>query len=519
MHSPSDARLPWAAKPFVVAAVVAALGLSACSGSGAPSSAAGGANRAPVPSTAAPKAAAGSGQATAGADRAPSAVPTAGPRRDFTLTDPAKDPLSTFALDIDTGSYTRARDALSSGREVSPSEVRTEEFVNYFEQDYQAPADGLDVAVDGATLPIGQGRRIVRVGVRSADVDERNRSDANLALVVDCSGSMADANKMPMTKAALGTLARSLRPTDRVAIVCYSTTAQVLLAPTPASEREAILGAIEGLHPQASTNVEAGLDLGYQQARAMQGAGRMTRVVLVSDGVANVGGTSPEAILGRIGSAAREGISLISIGVGITGYNDRLLEQLADKGEGWHAYVDSQAEADRLFGTGLASALVVTARQAKAQVQFDPSQVAGYRLLGYENRAVADRDFRNDAVDGGEIFAGHSSTALYEVALRSDAGDKPLLTATVRYADPNGKVVERQRSLAADQTTAPVAQASKRLHQDVVVALLADQLMRGPWSSQTSVGDLRAQANVLGARLPEDKDVLELIRLIGKLPA
>ena len=256
--------------------------------------------------------------------------------RDSGTTDPHEDALSTFSLDIDTGSYTRFRDAVNQGKPIVPSEVRTEEFVNYFEQGYGAPREGLDVSIDAAALPFAEGHRLVRVGIKSADADVESRSDADLVLVVDCSGSMGDAGKMETTKAALRTLAASLRATDRVAMVCYSTEAEVALEPTAASDRQAVDRAIDALEPQASTNAEAGLTLGYDLARFMHQEGRMSRVILVSDGVANVGDTTPGGILERISTQARAGTSLISVGVGIQNYNDHLLEQLADRGDGWH---------------------------------------------------------------------------------------------------------------------------------------------------------------------------------------
>ncbi|HRW19781.1 MAG TPA: von Willebrand factor type A domain-containing protein [Dermatophilaceae bacterium] len=447
----------------------------------------------------------------------PGPQPTTIPSRNDPMTDPGKDPLSTFALDVDTGSYTRFRDATLQGRPVSAAGVRTEEFVNYFEQEYAAPADGLAVSVDGARLPFDESRRVVRVGVRSPDLADAERPDVNLELVVDCSGSMSEAGKMATTKQALGVLVRALRPADRVGMVCYSTTARVLLAPTPVSERDAILAAIDTLQPEASTNVAAGLDLGFAQARTMPAEGRLTRVVLISDGVANVGATSPAAILDRVGASAREGISLISIGVGIADYNDLLLEQLADKGEGWHAYVDSPAEAERIFARRLTSSLVIAARQAKVQVSFDASRVAAYRLVGYENRAVADRDFRNDAVDGGEVFVGRSATALYEVVLREGAGDGPIATATVRYQLPGGSTAERVAGLASKDTTRALDAAPRRLHQDVVVALVADRLAGGPWSRRTTLADLSAQTAAVTARIDGDRDVAELASLVGRL--
>ena len=228
------------------------------------------------------------------------------------MTDPREDALSTFALDIDTGSYTRFRDAVNQGSSISPSEVRTEEFVNYFEQGYQAPREGLDVSIDAAALPFREGHRLVRVGISSAAADSESRSDADLVLVVDCSGSMSEAGKMETTKARCTPSPPRCVDTDRVAMVCYSTEAEVLLEPTKASDRRAIDRAIDSLQPQASTNAEAGLSLGYDLARSMERKGRMSRVVLVSDGVANVGATGPSQILERISTQARAGTHLIS---------------------------------------------------------------------------------------------------------------------------------------------------------------------------------------------------------------
>lgn len=434
------------------------------------------------------------------------------------LTDPSEDAQSTFALDIDTGSYTRFRDATRNGIDLPQNEIRTEEFVNYFEQDYEAPQDGLGVSIDATTLPFERDHRLVRVGIRSADVDDRQRLDANLVLVVDCSGSMSEAGKMETTKAALRRLASALRSDDRVAMVCYSTEADLVLRPTSAERRQAFLGAIERLSPQASTNAEAGLALGYDVAAQMRadsaGERRMTRVVLISDGVANVGETSTGGILERIGSETRHGINLVSVGVGMNDYNDELLEQLADRGDGWHVYVDTVAEAERVFATDLTGSLVVTARDAKAQVEFDPEVVAGYRLIGYENRAVADDDFRDDSVDGGEVFAGHATTALYDVQLREGSGRGRFVTATVRYQDNHGEAVERTAELSDAECATDLADASPRLHQDLVVALLTDRLTGGPWSERVSPAILREAASSLPGRLDGDRDVAELAELV-----
>ncbi|MDT0164618.1 von Willebrand factor type A domain-containing protein [Actinotalea sp. AC32] len=439
------------------------------------------------------------------------------PPADPVMTDPGQDALSTFALDIDTGSYTRFRDAALNGMSIDPSEVRTEEFVNYFAQDYATPEAGLGVSIDAAVLPFRPEHRLVRVGITSAPASNVSRTDADLVLVVDCSGSMSEAGKMETTRAALRTLVSSLRPTDRVAMVCYSTEARVVLEPTPLSERDGVLAAVEGLSPQESTNAAAGLALGYDLAMSMRTEGRMTRVVLISDGVANVGETDPDGILARISTQAKAGINLVSVGVGITTYNDHLLEQLADQGDGWHVYIDSDAEAERVFGTGLTGSLVVAATDARAQVEFDPAQVSGYRLLGYENRAVADEDFRNDAIDGGEVFAGHATTALYEVALREGSSAEPFVRATVRYLDDAGRAVERTGTLSGADVATSLGEASPRLRQDLVVAVLTDRLVGGPWSSLVSDSDLRREAKALTKVLDGDPDVTQLVQLVDRV--
>ena len=455
------------------------------------------------------------------ADGYDSAVPVAPETpRDPSLTDPQQDARSTFALDIDTGSYTRFRDAVRNGYRPDPYEVRTEEFVNYFEQDYRVPREGLGVSIDAAALPFRPDHRLVRVGIRSADVSAEQRPDADLVLVVDCSGSMSEAGKMETTRSALRTLVANLRATDRLAMVCYSTTAAVALEPTWAGDRRRVDAAIDALRPSDTTNAEAGLTLGYDLAGRMRDEGRMTRVVLVSDGVANVGDTTSGGILERIGTEARAGTNLVSVGVGIATYDDQLLEQLADRGDGWHVYVDGPAEAERVFATGLTGSLVVTAHDAKAQVEFDPAQVAGYRLLGYENRALSDEDFRDDSVDGGEVTAGHATTALYDVQLRGGAGGpEPFVTATVRYRDGSGRVVERWERLADAECAPHPAAASPRLHQDLVLAMLTDQLTRGPWSQYLSPEEVRAEAYRLPAALREDPDVVELVTLVDRAVA
>jgi Ca-activated chloride channel family protein len=431
----------------------------------------------------------------------------------------SEDPLSTFGLDVDTGSYTRAREFVLGGFLPDPVEVRTEEFVNYFEPGYEPPAEGLAVHVDGTTVPFlgGGGARVVRVGVQGATPADEARPDATLTFVIDVSGSMAEGGKLESAKAALRSLVGALRPTDRVGIVVYSDATREVLAHEPVAEAATILAVIDDLQPEGSTNAEAGLALGYEQARLRYDPERLNRVVLLSDGVANVGNTGPDAILATIGQAAGEGIDLVTVGFGAGDFQDQLMEQLADRGDGFYAYVDGPAEAERLFVHDLTGSLQVVAREARVQVAFDPAQVETYRLLGYENRAIADDDFRDDSVDGGEVGAGHSVTALYEVVLTEDAtgAGEPLVTASVRYLDPEtGEPVERTADLAGRDVAPSLEDAGARLQLSVLVAAYAESLRGGPWGDAISIDGVAANVEAVASRL-DDPEVTELATLVA----
>ncbi|GAB3713921.1 VWA domain-containing protein [Mariniluteicoccus flavus] len=400
----------------------------------------------------------------------------------------------------------------------SPGDVRTEEFVNAFDQDYAPPAQGIDVRMDGTAVPwLPERSRVVRVGVQSSVVDQRARPDANLTFVIDVSGSMADDNKLPAVKEALHTLTKALRPTDTVTIVVYSDKTRTVLKRTPAAQASAITGAIDDLVTEGSTNAEAGLKRGYEEAQKSYQQGKLNRVVLLSDGVANVGNTGPEAMLRTIGDAARRQIDLVTVGFGDP-FNDPLMEQLANRGNGFYAYCDSAAEATRLFRENLTGTLVVTGRDAKAQVEFDPAQVASYRLLGYENRDVADGDFRNDKVDGGEVGSGHAVTALYEIDLAPDADAAlPLGRATVRYLHPETREpVERTASVRPGDLAASPDRAPVRLHQDIAVATFSESLRGGPWARLRTPHQVAEDAKAVAVRTPDPR-VAELVELTGRV--
>src|SRR5262245_24746890 len=339
------------------------------------------------------------------------------------VTDPDEDKVSTFAMDVDTASYTIAQRFVADGNLPDPASIRVEEWVNAFDQDYAAPTeDTFAVHVDGTRTPFdGQGDLLLRIGIKARDVRDRQRPAAALTFVIDTSGSMEREGRLELVKDSLRTLARSLGPTDSIAVVTFGDDARVVLGPTSARHEDQILGAIEQLHPGGSTNLEAGLRLGYSLAReSLVGDGGIDRVVLASDGVANVGLTDADGILRQIRDDAAGGIELVSVGVGMGNYNDALLEQLADQGDGFYAYVNGLDEARRLFREDLVGTLESVALDAKVQVRFDPDAVATYRLIGYENRAIPDGQFRDPNVDAGAVGAGHAVTALYALTLRDD---------------------------------------------------------------------------------------------------
>ena len=423
-------------------AIVLGLTITACSASNEDNDAAD-ANYAPAAK------ASSHSQADSSSAEKPASQPPAAPYEDMTFEDygthpfvtTEEDHLSTFAMDVDTGSYTMARSFIQNG-DLPPQEaVRLEEFVNYFDLSYEPPKnDTFAIHVDAGPAPFGNEElKLVRIGIKGKEIESDERKQANLTFVVDVSGSMDKDNRIGLVKRSLKILVNQLEPTDRIGIVVYGSTARTVLKPTSVEDEDAILDAIDGLQIEGATNAEAGLLEGYKMASKFYEKDAINRVILCSDGVANVGKTGPEDILDTIQDYAGRSIYLSTFGFGMDNYNDVLMEQLADKGNGTYAYIDDIDESKKVFREQLAGTLQTIAKDAKIQVDFDPDQVSQYRLLGYENRAIADEDFRNNRVDGGEIGAGHTVTALYEVQLKKSAGNMLLGTVTIRYKDVDEK--------------------------------------------------------------------------------
>ncbi|MFZ9024280.1 MAG: YfbK domain-containing protein, partial [Anaerohalosphaeraceae bacterium] len=353
--------------------------------------------------------------------------------------DTEDDHLSTFAIDVDTGSYTVCRRYLQQGNLPPKEAVRVEEFVNYFKYDYDPPQEEtFAVYTEAMPWSFGAERKnthLMRIGLKAMEVADESRNPAVLTFVIDVSGSMNRENRLGLVKRSLEMLIDKLRPQDKIGIAVYGSRGMKVLDHTGLEDKAAILAAIRSLHSTGSTYAEDGIRIGYEMAEEAYIPGFINRVILCSDGVANVGNTGADKILEIIKDKADKGITLSSLGFGMGNYNDVLLERLGDKGNGYYAYIDTIDQARRLF-SNLTGALQVVARDVKIQVDFNPDVVRSYRLIGYENRDVADKDFRNDTVDGGEIGAGHSTTALYELKLWPEKVGK-VATTQIRYKNPD----------------------------------------------------------------------------------
>ena len=426
----------------------------------------------------------------------------------------SQDPFSTFALDVDTGSYTVGRQFLNNNQLPPADSVRVEEYVNAFDYDYRAPANGLGMEAEGGPSPFDADNVLVRVGVQAMEVANEDRPDASLVFVVDTSGSMDRDNRLGLVRRSLDLLVRELDDDDTVAIVTYSSNAEVLLEPTSVRDEDTILNAIRSLRPNGSTNLEAGLEKGYQLANEAYVSGGINRVVLASDGIANVGLTDPTALSAMIRDDADEGIQLVTVGVGMTSYNDVVMEQLADDGDGFYAYVDTDEEAAVLFGDELVGTLLTVAIDGKIQVEFNEATVSAYRLIGFENRAVLDNDFRNDAVDAGELGAGHQVSAVYELTLKSGVSARDTLgTAALRWEDPDtGSVTESRLEIAASVIEDRWQDTSDSYRLAVTVATFAEVLRDSPFAKEISLEQISAEADSLASTSGEASEFAELVR-------
>lgn len=330
------------------------------------------------------------------------------------------EPVSTFSIDVDTGSYTNTRRMLTQGILPPADAVRIEEFLNYFDYQYQAP-DSIDVpfsvSTEMSSAPWDAERHILRIGLRGYRPEKSASKGSNLVFLLDVSGSMNQNNKLPLLKRSLAMLTRQLSEKDKVSIVVYAGASGIVLEPTNGNDAAAIESALSALQAGGATNGSAGIEQAYLLAEQAFIKDGVNRVILATDGDFNVGMVNHEALIELISKQKEKGIALTTLGFGQGNYNDYLMEQLANAGNGNYAYIDNINEARKVLVDEMQATMQIIAKDVKIQVEFNPALVAEYRLIGYENRALANEDFNNDKVDAGDIGAGHTVTALYEVTL------------------------------------------------------------------------------------------------------
>lgn len=432
----------------------------------------------------------------------------------------AQAPVSTFSIDVDTGSYSNVRRLLNAGRLPPADAVRVEEMVNYFPYDYAQPRDGRPFAVhaDAAPAPWQARNVLLRIGIKAADAARASLPAANLVFLVDVSGSMYSPDKLPLLKSSLKLLTNALRAQDRITLVTYASGTRVVLAPTSGSDKAAISSAIDSLVAGGSTAGASGIALAYQAAQQSFIAGGINRVLLATDGDFNVGITDFRQLKALVAEKRKSGVSLSTLGFGTGNYNDQLMEQLADAGDGAYSYIDNLMEGQKVLVEEFSSTLATVARDVKIQVEFNPATVKEYRLIGYENRALKREDFNNDQVDAGDIGAGHTVTALYELTLagqpglidplryqpaspaaqpgKSTAGE--LAHVKLRYKLPQAQASELIDLPVRDSAVQPLAQADDALRFATAVAGFGQVLRGGSHVNGWTYADARALA--LGAR-------------------
>jgi len=400
-----------------------------------------------------------------------------------------QEPLSTFSIDVDAASYANVRRFLNQGQRPPRDAVRIEEMVNYFTYDYPQPTstEPFSVTTELASCPWNPQHQLVHIGLQGRKVETKNLPAANLVFLIDVSGSMMDADKLPLVQASLRLLVKELRPQDKVAMVVYAGAAGLVLPPTSGAQREKILGAIDQLQAGGSTAGGAGLRLAYRMAREQFQKGGNNRVILATDGDFNVGEQSNDAMEQLITQERESGVFLTVLGVGQGNLQDSKMELLADKGNGNYAYLDNLDEAHRVLVRQFGGTLFTIAKDVKLQLEFNPTRVQQYRLIGYENRTLAAEDFNNDRKDAGELGSGHTVTALYEIVpvgappvvdklkyqptagVASAPSSADVMTVKLRYKEPQGKtsrLLERSLRGAAN----PIERASENLRFAAAVA-------------------------------------------------
>ncbi|MCH7330600.1 vWA domain-containing protein [Acinetobacter modestus] len=409
--------------------------------------------------------------------------------------------ISSFSIDVDTGSYTNTRRFLNDGRLPPVDAVRAEEMINYFDYQYPQPNNVHPFSVSTETVdsPWKENAKLIKIGIQAKDLSTKQLPPANLVFLVDVSGSMDAADKLPLVKQTLRLLTEQLRAQDKVTIITYASGEKLVLEPTAGNEKDKILAVINTLQASGATAGEQAIQLAYKQAEKAFVKNGINRILLATDGDFNVGITDFSTLKGMVAEKRKSGISLTTLGFGTGNYNEQLMEQLADAGDGNYSYIDNKNEAKKVVQRQLSSTLATVAQDVKIQVEFNPATVKEYRLVGYENRMLKQEDFNNDKVDAGDIGAGHSVTAIYEIVpvgqqgwlndSRYQASTKTDTTKKSEYAFVNlrYKLPNQEKSILLNQAvkaeSKSLAQANSDTRFAIAVASYAQQLKGGQYNA------------------------------------
>lgn len=445
----------------------------------------------------------------------------------------AEAPVSTFSVDVDTGSYSNVRRLLNGGALPPADAVRVEELINYFPYDYALPRDGRPFAVHTALAPApwNAQRVLLRVAIKGQDVAKQSLPPANLVFLVDVSGSMESADKLPLLRSSLKLLVDQMRPVDRISLVTYAGSTQVVLPPTSGADKGTIKAAIDGLRAGGRTAGASGIELAYRAAQQSFIDGGINRILLATDGDFNVGVSDTAELKKMVEAKRRTGISLSTLGFGTGNYNEALMEQIADVGDGAYSYVDNLMEGHKVLVSEMSSTLATIAKDVKVQIEFNPALVQEYRQIGYENRQLRREDFHNDKVDAGDIGAGHTVTALYELTLTGargaidplrygaattagDARSGELAHLRLRYKLPGQSSSELMETPIRREAMRPLDQADADFRFATAVAGFGQVLRGGRYTGEWTVADARALA---AASLGDDRFGYrgEFLRLAG----
>ena len=448
----------------------------------------------------------------------------------------AQEPVSTFSIDVDTGSYANVRRFLTNGEQPPKDAVRIEEIVNYFPYNYPLPTGTHPFAIHTQTVdsPWQPEAKLIKIGIQAQDLTKKELPPANLVFLVDVSGSMDEPDKLPLVKKTLRILTEQLRPQDKVTLITYADGEALVLPPTSGDNKDEILRAINKLQAGGSTAGESALKMAYEQAQKAYVKNGINRILLATDGDFNVGVSSTDALKSMVAEKRKSGISLTTLGFGTGNYNEDMMEQIADAGDGNYSYIDNEKEAKKVLQHQLTSTLATVAQDVKIQVEFNPATVKEYRLVGYTNRTLRNEDFNNDKVDAGDIGSGHSVTAIYEIipqgkqgwlndsryqkALAASGGKNEYAFVKVRYKLP-GQSTSKLIEQAVPAVSIPLAQADEDTRLALAAASYAQALRGGEYNGKLDWDAIEQMAKQAKGKDPFglQEEFVELVKIAKSL--